>query len=190
MRASTLIATLVLGGGILAGGTVFVPVLAQPNLGTVHASGATGRAPWLALHEVQLKLEAMGYRELTKISREGDQLRIQATDSQGRRVDIDVDSVTGDILDTEARRGKGHHTAEQASWLTMHQVQVKLEATGYRDIERIQRRRDRYEATATNAQGQRVNMAVAPRSGDVIEARAAARTNDAGGRSITMSHPR
>lgn len=38
MRASTLVASLVLGGGILAGGTVLVPALAQTHLG-IHDAG-------------------------------------------------------------------------------------------------------------------------------------------------------
>lgn len=184
MQASTLIARLVLGSVILAGGTAFVPALAQTHLGTHHA-GAAGTAPRLTLHEVQLKLEAMGYREVTKLSREGGRLRIQATDPQGRRVDMDIDSSTGDILDTEARRSRPDHiAAEQASWLTLHQVQVKLEAMGYRDIERIQRKRDRYQATATNARGQRVDLAVTPRSGDIVEGDLGRRASSAGGLGI------
>ena len=170
MRAQTLVATLVLGSGIAAGATVFVPALAA------QASGGTGQAPWLTLHEVQLRLAAMGYRDLTKIQREGHQIEISATDPQGRRVDVDVDSVTGDILDTEVRRSRPATTENgRASWLTMHQVQVKLEALGYRDIVEIDRERDRYEAKATDAQGQRVKLAVAPRSGDIVSVSSAKR---------------
>lgn len=126
IRASTLVASLV-----LAGGTVLVPALAQTHLGIHDAGVAIGQTRWMTLHEVQLKLDAMGYREVTKIARERDKFKIKATDAQGRRVDIGVDPVNGYILDTEVRRGKGDHTdTDQASWLTMHQVQVKLEAMG------------------------------------------------------------
>lgn len=175
MRSNTLIAILVLGGSVVAGGSVFVPALAETH---PSARGATGE---LTLHEVQLKLDAMGYREVTKIERERDKLEIEATDQQGRRVDIDVDSVTGDVLDTEVRRSKGNGSdSHQASWLTMHQVQVKLEAMGYRDIEEIDRERNHYEARATDARGQRVKVAIAPRSGEIIKSRAVARNLDAG----------
>ncbi|MDT3679706.1 MAG: PepSY domain-containing protein [Burkholderiaceae bacterium] len=159
MRAHSFIPTLVLGAVV---GTSFVPALAQ------NGPRDNGRTHGLTLHEVHLKLDQMGYRELTKISREHDRLRIKATDAQGRRVDVDVDPVTGDVRDTEVRRGRGDHAdADQASWLTLHQVQVKLEAMGYRDIEEIDREPDHFHAKATDAQGRRVRLAVAPRSGDV-----------------------
>lgn len=170
MRARILIATFALGGGILAGGTASLPALAQTHDGGV--VGAAADATRLTLHEVQLRLEAMGYRELTKIVRERDRLRVKATDPQGRRVDLDVDPVDGDILDTEVRRSRIDRTdVDRASWLTLHQVQVKLEAMGYRDIEEIERERDGYEAKATTAQGRRVKLVVGPRSGEVVEAR-------------------
>lgn len=172
MRAKQLIATVVLGGGILAGGSIIVPALAQSDSGTGPASAASADGRALSLHEVQLGLETMGYRDVTKIDRERDKLEIEATDSQGRRVEIDVDPAKGNVLATEVRRGERDRAdTAQGSWLTMHQVQVKLEAMGYRDVEKIERERDGYEAKATTAQGQRVKLAVAPRSGEVIEAR-------------------
>lgn len=181
MRVKTLIATLV-SGGILVGGSIAV---AQTTLDTDRAGSAAAKAPSLSLHEVQLKLDAMGYRDLTKIERKRDKLEVKATDPQGRRVEIDVDPVTGDVLDTEVRRKKRSRTdADQTSWLTMHQVQVKLEAIGYRDIEEIERERNGFEAKATDAQGQRVKLAVAPRSGDVIQSRTVSRAENAGGRGI------
>jgi len=171
MRVNTLVAALVLGSGILASGTLLVPAFAQTHRG-IDASGANGEAPRPTLHEVQLKLDAMGYRDLTKISRERDALKIRATDSQNRRVDIHVDPVSGAVFDTEIRRSRSGPTeTDRASWLTMHQVQVKLEAIGYRDIEEIARERNCYKAKATDTQGRRVKLAVAPRTGEVIEDR-------------------
>lgn len=170
MRATTLITTLLLGAGILAGGAVLIPALAQNGTGSAIGIAATGQDGWLTLHEVQLKLEALGYRELTKIERDDDKYEVKAIDAQGQRVELDVDPLTGAILGTEVKRSKGSRSdAEQASWLTLHQVQVKLEATGYRDIQEIERERDHYQAKATDAQGQRVKLAIDPRSGDVLD---------------------
>ncbi|APR06236.1 PepSY domain-containing protein [Thauera chlorobenzoica] len=171
MRATTLITTLLLGAGILAGGAVLIPALAQNGTGSaIGISAATGQDGWLTLHEVQLKLEALGYRELTKIERDDDKYEVKAIDAQGQRVELDVDPLTGAILGTEVKRSKGSRSdTEQASWLTLHQVQVKLEATGYRDIQEIERERDHYQAKATDAQGQRVKLAIDPRSGDVLD---------------------
>lgn len=167
MRATSLIATLLLGAGILTGGAVLVPAFAQ-NGATTPAAASQGS--WLTLHEIQLKIEALGYRELTKIEREDDKYEVKATDPQGQRVEIDVDPITGAVLGTEVKRSKSSRTdTEQASWLTVHQVQVKLEANGYRDIQEIERERERYQAKATDAQGQRVKLAIDPRSGDVLD---------------------
>lgn len=98
----------------------------------------------------------------------GTQPEIKAADAEGQRVKLEVDPFSGNILDTEVRHGTGRQTeAIQASWLTMHQVQVKLEAMGYRDIEAIDRRHDRYEAKAAHAQGHAVKLLIHPRSGDI-----------------------
>lgn len=103
MRATSLIATLLLGAGILTGGAMLVPALAQ-NGAAMPATASQGN--WLTLHEVQLKLEALGYRELTKIEREDDKYEVKATDPQGQRVEIDVDPITGAVLDTEVKRSR------------------------------------------------------------------------------------
>ncbi len=172
MRLQILVTTLALSSGIAAG-TVLVPAFAQTDH-TTNASGATGDAPVLTLHEVQLKLDAMGYRDITKISRKHETLLIKATDPQGRRVDIDVDPASGAIVHSEIRRRTWDGVAnanDQASWLTLHQVQVKLEALGYRNIQEIDREPNGYEVKAADAQGQPVKLAVAPRSGEVVESR-------------------
>jgi hypothetical protein len=161
MRINTLIATVAMGGGIVAGATMLTPAVAQTDPGTGHAASLT-------LHELQLTLEAMGYRDLTKIEREHDQWEIKAVDAEGQRVKLEVDPFSGNILDTEVRRGAERQADTiQASWLTLHQVQVKLEAMGYRDIEEIEREHDRYEAKAADAQGHPVKLVVHPRSGDI-----------------------
>lgn len=161
MPAHSFIPAVVLSA-VVAAASALVPALAQDR------PRDADRAPGLSLHEVHIRLAQMGYRDLTKISREHDKLRVRATDAQGRRVDADVDPVTGDIREAEVRRRNVEHAnADQASWLTTHQVQVKLEALGYRDIEEIDREPDHFHAKAIDAQGQRVRLAVAPRSGDI-----------------------
>ena len=164
MRPQTLIATLALGAAIVAGGAVLAPVMAQSNI-----AGST-QAPWLSVHEVQLKVEAMGYRDLSELERERDKYEIKATDAQGRLVKIDVDPFTGDVLKTKVKREKASDTrTQQATWLTLHQAQVKIEATGYSDLSEIERERDAYEMKATDAQGQLVKIDVDPFTGDVID---------------------
>ena len=163
MRAQTLITTLALSAVIVAGGAALAPVMAQSNI-----AGNT-QAPWLSVHEVQLKVEAMGYRDLSELERDHDKYEIKAVDAQGRLVKIDVDPFTGDVLKTKVKRDQAGDTdTHQATWLTLHQAQVKVEATGYSQLVEIERERDGYEMEATDAQGQRVKIDVDPFSGDVI----------------------
>ena len=101
MRATTLIATLVLTGGIFAAGAVLVPALAQNA-----PAGTSSQASGMSLQEVQSKLESAGYRDFEKIERERTKYEVKATDPQGQRVELYVDPVTGDILKTEIKGKK------------------------------------------------------------------------------------
>lgn len=104
MRATTLIATLALTGGIIGAGAMFVPAFAQ-NAATATTTTAT-QANWMTTEQVQTKLESAGYRDFDKIERDSKKYEVKATDAQGRRVELDVDPVTGDILKTEVKRSK------------------------------------------------------------------------------------
>jgi len=101
MRATTLIATLALTGGILGAGAALVPAFAQsPGMNT--ASQTDG----LTMQQVQTRLEAAGYRDFEKIERERNKFEVKATDQQGQRVELDIDPMTGEILKTEVKRSK------------------------------------------------------------------------------------
>ena len=104
MRATTLIATLALTGGIIGAGAMFVPALAQ-NAATATINTAT-QANWMTMEQVQTRLESTGYRDFEKFERDSNKYEVKGTDAQGRRVELDVDPVTGDILKTEVKRSK------------------------------------------------------------------------------------
>lgn len=107
MRATTLIATLALTGGIIGAGATLVPAFAQnATTTTTTATTATTQANWMTMEQVQTKLQAAGYRDFEKIERDTSKYEVKATDAQGRRVELDVDPVTGDILKTEVKRSK------------------------------------------------------------------------------------
>ena len=55
------------------------------------------------------------------------------------------------------------------NWLTIPQIHERLEAAGYHDVEEIKRERDGYEVKATDRNGQRVELEVDPRTGDVTK---------------------
>lgn len=161
MRTKPVIATVTLGASLLAGG-VIASAFAAGN------STATGGAQWLTPHQVQLKVEALGYRDLTKLERDNDKYEIKATHADGRLVKIDVDPVTGTVLKTEVKRDKDID-AKPTAGLTLHQAQVKVEAMGYRDIQEIEREGDKFEVRATDRDGQLVELDIAPLTGEVLK---------------------
>lgn len=112
MRATTLIATLALTGGLIGAGAAIAPAFAQnaapaatPATATAPAAPAA-QSNWMSLKDVQTKLEAAGYTDFREIEREKNKYEVKATDPQGQRVELDVDPVTGDILKTEVKRSK------------------------------------------------------------------------------------
>lgn len=52
--------------------------------------------------------------------------------------------------------------------LSLHQVLVKLNATGYDKIDKIERERNAYEVRAIDKNGARVKLYVDPQTGEVL----------------------
>lgn len=101
MRATTLIATLALTGGILGAGAVFLPAFAQGDTPT-----AASQSQWMSLQQLQSRLAAVGFHDFEEIERKSDKYEVKATDPQGRRVELYVDPVTGEILKIETEGGR------------------------------------------------------------------------------------
>ena len=59
--------------------------------------------------------------------------------------------------------------ATQSNWMSLKDVQTKLEAAGYTDFREIEREKNKYEVKATDPQGQRVELDVDPVTGDVLK---------------------
>ncbi|ENO91919.1 hypothetical protein C662_14561 [Thauera sp. 28] len=100
MRATTLIATLALSGGLIGAGAAIAPAFAQSS------APAAAQPNWLSVQDVLSKLEAAGYSDFREVEREKNKYEVKATDPQGQRVELDVDPVTGEILKTEVKRNK------------------------------------------------------------------------------------
>ena len=105
MRATTLIATLALTGGIIGAGAAIAPAFAQ-NAAPAATSAAPVQSNWMSIKDVLNKLEAAGYRDFREVERDKNKYEVKATDPQGQRVEMDVDPVTGDVLKTEVKRSK------------------------------------------------------------------------------------
>jgi len=56
-------------------------------------------------------------------------------------------------------------------WLSIPQIYDKLEAAGYRNVEKIERERGSYEVKATDRNGARVKLYLHPQTGEIINQR-------------------
>lgn len=63
----------------------------------------------------------------------------------------------------------GTAPAAQSQGLTEAQVREQLAAAGYRGIEKLERRRDRYEVYTVDKDGRRVELKLDARTGEVLE---------------------
>lgn len=93
LAAGLLTATLGTGAHALAQGTAgTVPAAAGSTI------GAAGQPP-LPMAELLDKVAAQGYRDARGFERKSDKLvEVKATNADGRRVELDVDARTGEVL--------------------------------------------------------------------------------------------
>lgn len=99
MKTRTLILTLALGGGLLAGAAAVAPVFAQSD-----AAPVVRQDEGLSVPQIHDALTAAGYRNINAIERERNRYEVKATDAEGRRVKLSVDPMTGKVMNTEAKR--------------------------------------------------------------------------------------
>lgn len=57
----------------------------------------------------------------------------------------------------------------ERQWLSIGRVNDKIEAAGYRNVEKIEREHGVYEARATDRNGMRVKLYINPQSGEISE---------------------
>ena len=78
--------------------------------------------------------------------------------------------IIGSVVTTPTFAGERRDTSTgERGWLSLSQVHARLEAAGYRNIEKIEREHGGYEARATDANGSRVKVYVNPQSGEISD---------------------
>ncbi len=160
MRTPTLVIAAALG--LVAAGAGIAPGFAQTP-----AAPAAGRtAPMLDIAQVHARLEAAGYRSIDEIERKRDRYEVKAFDAEGRRVELDVDPATAAVRKAEVKRERRADTPPQG--LGIAEIHARLEAAGYRPIEKIERGRDRVEVRARDAEGRLVELDVDAASARVL----------------------
>lgn len=73
-------------------------------------------------------------------------------------------------------------------WLSIPQIHARLEAAGYRNVEKIEREHGSYEVKATDRDGRRVKLHMNPQTGDIVDPRGTKRDRyDRGDRGDTRA---
>lgn len=103
MRTSSLIASITLATTLLAGGTLIAaPVLAQ----ALNNPTNTTRGPVLTIKQIYDRVEAAGYGDIREIEREDNHYEVEATAADGRRAELYIDLVSGEITKTKFKDAK------------------------------------------------------------------------------------
>jgi hypothetical protein len=77
-----------------------------------------------------------------------------------------------------------------SQWLSIPQVVDKLDAAGYRNIEKVERERGSYEVKATDRNGQRVKLYLHPQTGEIMDRQGRDARRDRYGRNDAPNDPR
>ena len=101
---ATLTRTLTLSA-VLVAGAATLPAFATPSGSSSgsSSSSSSGSSQGLSDSQIQDKLGAAGYRNIDRIERRSDRVKVKAIDSQGRRVELKIDPSSAEVLRSESR---------------------------------------------------------------------------------------
>lgn len=122
--------------------------------GSALAQTPTGQ---MSTADVMQRVEQAGYTDVRDVEFDDGFWEVEATGTDGRRVELYVDPRTGELIDRRA-----------APALTAADVAARLQAAGYTNVRDVEFDDGRYEAEATNAAGQNVDLKVDARDGTVV----------------------
>ena len=120
--------------------------------GTVAAQSPAGAA------DVTRQLNAAGYTEVRDIEFDDGLWEAEVRGKDGRWHDVAVDGANGELMDDRGGR----------ALLPAAEITAALTAAGYRDIHDLDLDDAVWEADATNAQGQRVELRLNAHTGKVL----------------------
>lgn len=121
------------------------------------AAIAQTQAGQMSTADVMQRVEQSGYTNIRDVEFDDGFWEVEATGTDGRQVELYVDPRSGEVLDRNA-----------APALTAADIAARLEAAGYTNVRDVEFDDGRYEAEATNAAGQNVDLKVDGRDGSVV----------------------
>lgn len=97
MRKSNTFTAVAIAIGIAGAAAIGSPAMADDD------DRRTARSPQagLSIGDVYQRLTADGYTRIEEIERDDGKYEVEARDSQGRQVELDIDAQTGRILEVE-----------------------------------------------------------------------------------------
>jgi DMSO/TMAO reductase YedYZ molybdopterin-dependent catalytic subunit len=104
MRTSQWLSSLAAASVLAAGAAMLLPAVAQTAQAPAAAPAATPPGATLTLLQVHNRLEAVGYRHIQKIETQRNGFEVYATNSDGQRVELDVDGATGQVKRSKIKR--------------------------------------------------------------------------------------
>lgn len=142
---------------------VKVDLLVDSDSGQVYAFDGHGSGAIPAQQVHQLVLDA-GYVRVQEIEFDDGFWEAEAFDAQGRKSELVLHPVSGAILNQPAAQGPG-----STAPLSREQVLAALTQAGYRDIRELDYDDEgHWDAEASNARGERVDLQIDPHSGAVL----------------------
>jgi len=103
MRTSQRLSSLVMAAVLATGVATLVPAVAQTSPAPAAAVDAAPKGKPLTIVQIHDRLEAAGYRNIQKIEAKRDRFEVYATHRDGQRVELYVDSVTGQVQRSKAK---------------------------------------------------------------------------------------
>lgn len=103
MRTSQRLSSLVVAAVLATGAATLLPAMAQTPQAPAAAVDAAPKGTPLTIPQVLDKLEAAGYRNIQKIEAQRDRFEVYATNREGQRVELEVDSITGQVKRSTAK---------------------------------------------------------------------------------------
>lgn len=135
-----------------------IVVTAIAGLACFSAYATDYPAKSLPMTTILSNLESQGYTA-KEIKFKDNLFKVEATDKQGKEVDIEVNPETG------ALNNKDKESA--AMTLTMQDAVKKVEAAGYHTIYYIEADDDKYEVKALDKDGKKVSLDVNGKTGEI-----------------------
>lgn len=105
MKHSQLLASLVLGGTLIAGTSLALHARedarawAMPQPMSQYSQMRQAERPWLSIAQINDRLGRAGFQHIEKISRSHGYYKVKATDNQGRRIKLYLHPTSGELLD-------------------------------------------------------------------------------------------